>query len=43
LTRWVITLWAVLGLIFSALLSTRTDGNGSPGRIWPEMTAFLAA
>jgi hypothetical protein len=25
------------------LLRARTEGNGSPGRIFPETTAFLAA
>ena len=41
--RRAMTLCAVLGLIFSVVLSERTEGNGSPGRIWPETKAFLAA
>src|SRR5262249_53201465 len=41
--RWVTTLCAVLGLILRSLLRARTEGNGSPGRICPAMTAFLAA
>ena len=36
-------LWAVLGLIFSARLSARTEGNGLPARSWPVTTARLTA
>src|ERR1022692_306373 len=42
-TRCVIALCAVLGLILSAVLSARTEGKASPGRIWPEITALRAA
>jgi len=39
----VITLCAVLGLIRNSVLSVRTEGNGWPGRNWPDTKAFLAA
>src|ERR1039458_6093372 len=42
-TRCAIALCAVLGLILSAVLSARTEGKASPGRIWPEITALRAA
>ena len=41
--NWVTTLCAVFGLILSALLSARTDGNVSPGRSCPDIMAFFAA
>lgn len=41
--RWATILWAVLGFILRSLLRVRTEGNGSPGRSWPEIMAFLAA
>lgn len=37
------TLCAVFGLIFSIRLSERTEGNDSPGCIFPETNAFFAA
>ena len=39
----VTTLCAVLGLILRALLSSRTDGNASPGLSCPETRAFFDA
>jgi glyoxylase-like metal-dependent hydrolase (beta-lactamase superfamily II) len=42
-TRWVMTLCAVLGLIFSSRLRVRTEGKASPGRNCPAIMAFLAA
>ena len=37
------TLWAVFGLMRSSRLSTRTDGNSSPGRSRPDTIAFFTA
>ena len=37
------TLWAVLGLILSAWLSSRTDGKGAPAVSSPDTTARVAA
>ncbi len=37
------TLCAVFGFTFNSRLSTRTDGNRSPGRNCPVTTAFFTA